>query len=406
MSQIPERYTLEQIEAAKNKIPCYVVLPVPPLCNPNQFETVGRTTFKKYVRHSYDELYARNELPRGNYLNIPFIVLRSAKNPYVVDTSTRTTANVNIPFKETPPISDGFAPPHSKFYFDFSIPERTKMKTKEYSHDKFSENLPKTANIKHFKLSSTDLDIAITNENPRTFHNCQSFDAHLVNGDFWHLIVVNEGYPLCLVITYEANQNVTFQIHHERRVTKQQILDQLFEVVADSEFFPVCYTQSKLEDYFLIRLCRTAIERLFARSLQLMFGLQPVFLTVKFQVAQFKLGQVYPSKKYQRAINEKMQQLISCDGATNVLNLDNFSSLKEFEHLCVNLSNKMSLQLLFTTLNNLNEKFKELNVKGLRLSNNNIKTFESASKLSELSLDLVDLRNNKVMGSYRCLLYM
>lgn len=33
-----------------------------------------------------------------------------------------------------------------------------------------------------------------------------------------------------------------FQIHHDRKVTKQQIIDQLFELVSDSEFFPVCYT--------------------------------------------------------------------------------------------------------------------------------------------------------------------
>lgn len=35
---------------------------------------------------------------------------------------------------------------------------------------------------------------------------------------------------------------VLFQIHHDRKATKQQIIDQLFELVSDSEFFPVCYT--------------------------------------------------------------------------------------------------------------------------------------------------------------------
>lgn len=35
---------------------------------------------------------------------------------------------------------------------------------------------------------------------------------------------------------------VLFQIHHDRKATKQQIIDQLFELVSDVEFFPVCYT--------------------------------------------------------------------------------------------------------------------------------------------------------------------
>lgn len=84
--------------------------------------------------------------------------------------------------------------------------------------------------MKRFKLSGTDLDIQITNEHPKTYYNCATFDANLLNGDYWHLIVVQ----------------------HERRLTKQQILDQLFAVVSDSEFFPVCYTVSFNIIHFIV----------------------------------------------------------------------------------------------------------------------------------------------------------
>lgn len=44
--------------------------------------------------------------------------------------------------------------------------------------------------MKKFQFNSADLDITITNDNPRTYHNCKIFDADLLNGDFWHMIVV------------------------------------------------------------------------------------------------------------------------------------------------------------------------------------------------------------------------
>lgn len=114
-------------------------------------------------------------------------------------------------------------------------------------------------------------------------------------------------------------------------------------------------------------------------------------------MAQFKLGQIYPSKKYSKAISERMQQLILCEGVNNVLNLDRFSCLPELEQICVNLANKMSLQLLFTlleTMNNNQKIFERIN--GLRLSNNNICTLESATKMPNVTLEMIDLRNNNV----------
>lgn len=171
-------------------------------------------------------------------------------------------------------------------------------------------------------------------------------------------------------------------------------MDKFFEIVSDSEFFPVSYTVSKQEDYFLIRLCRIAISKLFATRLCLHIGSETIPLSIKFQVAQFKLGQIYPSKKMLRACTARFQSLITCEGVTKVLNLDNFSTSPELEDIVVNLANKQSLALLCTTLEH-NQEILE-NINGLRLSNNQINNLYPFTKLPNLNLTLIDLRNNNV----------
>lgn len=114
-------------------------------------------------------------------------------------------------------------------------------------------------------------------------------------------------------------------------------------------------------------------------------------------MAQFKLGQIYPSKKYGKACSDRFDQLVSCDGVSKILNLDNFSSIPELEKIVVNLANKQSLQLLFMTLKNMDADraiFKQIN--GLRLSNNGIRTLDSIVTLSSLNIQQIDLRNNDV----------
>lgn len=46
--------------------------------------------------------------------------------------------------------------------------------------------------VKRFKMSTTDLEIVITNDNAKQYHNCSAFDASFIqSGDFWHMIVVS-----------------------------------------------------------------------------------------------------------------------------------------------------------------------------------------------------------------------
>lgn len=93
--------------------------------------------------------------------------------------------------------------------------------------------------------------------------------------------------------------------------------------------------------------------------------------------------------------------MIVCEEVPNVLDLDRFATRPEFKHICVNLANKMSLQLLFTTLENNQTNNKIFDqIQGIRLTNNNIRTFEPASKMPKVSLKLLDLRDNNVCVVY------
>lgn len=112
----PIRYSCEEIES--NKIGKYIVLPFPPNIDFVDFESIGRTTFKKYVLRLYKEYFGEDD----NNLNIPFVFLHEATKPYIVhknyqqsatDTDSRTMNFHDDDFNTM----DYFAPPHSKHDF-------------------------------------------------------------------------------------------------------------------------------------------------------------------------------------------------------------------------------------------------------------------------------------------------
>lgn len=78
----PIRVTTAEIQSGN--IDRYIVLPVPPQSNPVDFEAIGRTSFKKYVTRLYSELFSLEP----NFLDIPFVVLREATEPYIVRGTT------------------------------------------------------------------------------------------------------------------------------------------------------------------------------------------------------------------------------------------------------------------------------------------------------------------------------
>lgn len=92
-----------------------------------------------------------------------------------------------------------------------------------------------------------------------------------------------------------------------------------------------------------------------------------------------------------------MQRLIEFDGVASVLDLSEFNTRPEFADIFVNLSNKMSLQLLFTTLDNLHVNSKIFDqIRGIRLSHNNIRTLDPLAKMPKIKLDVLDLSWNNV----------
>lgn len=92
-----------------------------------------------------------------------------------------------------------------------------------------------------------------------------------------------------------------------------------------------------------------------------------------------------------------MQRLIELDGVASVLDLSEFNKRAEFKDIYVNLANKMSLQLLFTTLDNLHVNTKIFDqIRGIRLSYNNIRTLDPLAKMPKVKLDVFDLSGNNV----------
>lgn len=159
--------------------------------------------------------------------------------------------------------------------------------------------------------------------------------------------------------------------------------------------------QARTEDYFLIRQSRSALIKLFQKNLRLKFpGDQTIYLTVKLDIAQFKLGHIYPAKVFQKAMTNRFNVPINFEGIANVLNLDDFTNGPEFANVCVDMNNMAAFQLFCTTLDNKlasgDPNVPQIN--GIRLSNNNLQSVASfdVANLQKIRLQLLDLRNNDV----------
>lgn len=218
-SNFPVRFSSEDIEANRNKIKAYVVLPVPPHAAALQFETIGRTTFKKYVLKAYENLFAQNAFPIADYWNTPFIISPEAKVPHIVHTQSQvriqakpqgkpqTQIQSQGPIETQPQKQPQIQPQKPQTQpvqamnqpDDFSIddggyyaPPHRKQKLIVYIFCENNDKYSYSDEVKRFKMSTTDLEIVITNNNPKEYHNCSIFDTTYVqSGDFWHMIVVS-----------------------------------------------------------------------------------------------------------------------------------------------------------------------------------------------------------------------
>lgn len=241
------------------------------------------------------------------------------------------------------------------------------------------------------------------------------------------IVSVDDEYFHDVLIFYEGFfLYFQFQINHGQKFTKAEILQEIFNIVAPSDFYPVCYTvsdsswnilqknkyskditfplqQSKTEDYFLVRQSRSALIKLFQKNLRLKFkNDQLVYMTVKLDIAHFKLGHIYPAKVFQKAMTNRFNALVTWEGAANVLNLDAFASGPEFISVEVDLNNAAAFQLFCTTLDNklASGDASAAHINGIRLSNNNLQSISAfdVTNLQKIRLQLLDLRHNEVSG--------
>lgn len=105
---LPPRVSLEDILA--NHIDRYIVLPVPPYSKPRDFETIGRTTFKRYVIRLYTENFSLEK----DLWSIPFLLLPEAQNPYIINRPNKQIVAEPAMNIKTEPKHDSMAPSHCK----------------------------------------------------------------------------------------------------------------------------------------------------------------------------------------------------------------------------------------------------------------------------------------------------
>lgn len=127
---------------------------------------------------------------------------------------------------------------------------------------------------------------------------------------------------------------------------------------------------------------------------------QTIFMTVKLDVAQFKLGHIYPGKVFQRAMARRFSTLITSDGVANVLNLDAFANGPELANVEVDMNNAAAFQLFCTTLDNklASGDPNAPHINGIQLSNNNLQSLSAfeVTNLQKIRLKMFDLRQNDV----------
>lgn len=96
-NRIPTRLSPQEIESKRNKLKAYAVLPVPEHAVPGQFETIGRTTFKKYIQKAYETLYSKSAFPIAEFWNIPYIISPDATFPHVVNITPQSQTQSQPP---------------------------------------------------------------------------------------------------------------------------------------------------------------------------------------------------------------------------------------------------------------------------------------------------------------------
>lgn len=178
-------------------------------------------------------------------------------------------------------------------------------------------------------------------------------------------------------------------IQHDGKFSKAQLLTALFNYLTSHEFYPCHYKSDTERDSFFIRDCAEQMEILYNAKMRLtvLSSCEPVKLTFKMNVANYKKGQINPTDRISQAIG-------SCfNFMDKSFNLERFSNNSELENIEIYLSNPrtMTYVLLQGARRFLS------NIESLKLANNGIKTVKGMHPLNWMkTLKAIDFSNNLV----------
>lgn len=90
----PTRLSEEEI-LANPTYTAYVVLNIPTHGHNVPFDTIGRTTFKKFILKSYADFYDNGSLKTSNFKSVPFVISKTPTTARVVYVNKRQAPNGN-----------------------------------------------------------------------------------------------------------------------------------------------------------------------------------------------------------------------------------------------------------------------------------------------------------------------
>ncbi|CAD7081855.1 unnamed protein product [Hermetia illucens] len=221
--------------------------------------------------------------------------------------------------------------------------------------------------------------IRINRVGSQSYYQTSSYRNSLLNASYtWHLI----------------------DVHHRGMYSKADILDAFFNIIGDSEFYPVGYKEGRVTDMFIVRGCKEAIQKLFHRELSLrMPDHKLVNLNISLNAAQYSSGQIFPQKVLEKIVERQFKRLETTDQISNVLNLQQIGNFAEAADIIINLGSKPALELLCKVIAQNHNILNTIN--GLNLIKNNITDPSPLKEFVHSSIKMIDLRHNNIQHPHQ-----
>lgn len=187
------------------------------------------------------------------------------------------------------------------------------------------------------------------------------------------------------------------QINHNQRYAKPAILEALFKVTGNADFYPVAYRPSKIGDLFLLRNCPGALQKLIQSKLKLLMADgQEITLTLKLEVAPFQTGQIQVRNKLAQVLQKRRRSLRTVDHLPNVLDLSSLATEGVLAECVIDFGSNSAAAMLNMSIRTNDHGLLNAPLRGISLSNNNLSRLQSFRQWPKVFLHLLDLSNNNV----------